>query len=76
MSLNKTTISTAIKTVLDANAGNENRTIQQTAGDLADAIIAAIKSLRITISTGTIAVQGSPSAQSNVTPITLTGVVS
>ena len=76
MSLNKSTISTAIKTVLNTNAGNENRTTQQTADELAEAIINAIKSLQITIPVGAIAVQGSASAQANTVPIVLTSAVS
>jgi len=48
---------------------------QKLAEDLADAIIGIIKKGKVTIVVppGTIQVQGSPSAQTNASPITLTG---
>ena len=73
--------------MLDKDAlKNELKTIMQTEGNdadsvanaLANAIDAYVKSAKVTVTApiGAIAVQGSPTAQSNVAPISIEGELS
>jgi hypothetical protein len=52
------------------------RAIDEYCNNTENAFYKAIKSLTITIPSAAIMVQGSPSAQSNVTPIVLNNVIS
>lgn len=72
--LDKDALKNALKTIMQTN-GND---ADSAANALANAIDTYVKSAKVTVTAqpGTIAVQGSPTAQSNVVPIQIEGELS
>lgn len=72
--LNKDALKNALKTIMQTD-GND---ADSAANALANAIDAYVKTAKVTVTapTGAIAVQGSPTAQSNVVPIQIEGELS
>ncbi|MBQ3840558.1 MAG: hypothetical protein II819_11595 [Fibrobacter sp.] len=72
--LNKDALKNALKTIMQTE-GND---ADSAANALANAIDAYVKSAKVTVTApiGAIAVQGSPTAQSNVAPISIEGELS
>ena len=65
-----------IKQVNTMKQEDADKAIQAYCDQLETSVYKAIKSLRITIPTGFIQVQGTPSAQTNIAPIVLNDVIS
>lgn len=72
--LDKDTLKSSLKTIFET----EGNTAESAANALANAIDDYVKSAKVTVTAqpGTIAVQGSPTAQSNVVPIQIEGELS
>lgn len=72
--LNKETLKSSLKSIMETEGNNA----ETAAAALADAIDDYIKTAKVTVTAlpGTIAVQGSATAQSNVAPITIEGNLS
>lgn len=72
--LDKDALKNALKTIMQTD-GND---ADSAANALANAIDAYVKSAKVTVTApiGAIAVQGSPTAQSNVAPISIEGELS
>lgn len=71
MALNKNSLKTALKAIFEAD-GNDAESV---ATALADAIDTYVKGAEVTVTalTGEVSVQGSPTAQENVAPLTFKG---
>lgn len=76
MALNKTALEKALKNVFTAERDPETAAAKA-AAEIAKAIDDYVKTAKVTVvaPTGAISVVGSPSAQSNAQPITITGEV-
>lgn len=72
--LDKDTLKSSLKTIFET----EGNTAESVATAIANAVDTYVKSAKVTVTapTGAIAVQGSPSAQSNVAPISIEGSLS
>lgn len=72
--LDKDTLKSSLKTIFET----EGNTAESVATAIANAVETYVKSAKVTVTapTGAIAVQGSPSAQSNVAPISIEGSLS
>lgn len=71
MALDKSTLKASLKTIFET-AGNNSESV---ATAMADAIEAYVKGAEVTVTAiiGEVAVQGSATAQANVTPLTFKG---
>ena len=71
MALDKNTLKNSIKAMFESRPSSD----EEAAGLLADAIEAYVKGAEVTVTalTGEVSVQGSPTAQANVTPLTFKG---
>lgn len=71
MALDKSTLKASLKTIFET-AGNDSESV---ATAMANAIEAYVKGAEVTVTalTGEVAVQGSPTAQANVAPLTFKG---
>lgn len=68
-----------LKTAAEANSKNDvtlNQALERLANVVADNVDAYIKTMTITIASGLVQVQGSPSAQTNAAPIVITNGIS
>ena len=72
--LDKDTLKSSLKTIFET----EGNTAESVANAIANAVDAYVKGATVTVTAqpGTIAVQGSPTAQSNVIPIQIEGELS
>lgn len=72
--LDKNTLKSSLQTIFET----EGNTAASVAAAMADAFDDYVKSAKVTVTAqpGTIAVQGSPTAQSNVVPIQIEGELS
>lgn len=81
MALDTGTLKSEILNAFTSQANNGNTSASETASALAEAIANAVEkyvksgTVKVTANTGQIAVQGSATAQANVSPITIEGVV-
>ena len=71
MALDKTTLKNSLKIIFESRPSSDEAAAEL----LADAIEAYVKSAEVTITalTGEVSVQGSPTAQANVAPLTFKG---
>lgn len=68
-----------LKTAAEANSKNDvtlDQALERLANVVADNVDAYIKTMTITIASGLVQVQGSPSAQTNAAPIIITNGIS
>lgn len=68
-----------LKTAAEANSKNDvtlDQALERLANVVADNVDAYIKTMTITIASGLVQVQGSPSAQANVAPIVIENGIS
>lgn len=68
-----------LKTAAEANSKNDvtlDQALERLANVVADNVDAYIKTMTITIASGLVQVQGSPSAQTNAAPIVITNGIS
>lgn len=72
--LDKSTLKSSLKTIFET----EGNTAESVADAIANAVDTYVKGAKVTVTapTGAIAVQGSPTAQSNVVPIQIEGELS
>lgn len=75
----KSDLKNDLKTAAEANSKNDvtlDQALERLANVVADNVDAYIKAMTITIASGLVQVQGSPSAQTNVSPIVIENGIS
>jgi hypothetical protein len=75
----KSDLKNDLKTAAEANSKNDvtlDQALERLANVVADNVDAYIRTMTITIASGLVQVQGSPSAQTNATPIVITNGIS
>jgi len=75
----KSDLKNDLKTAAEANSKNDvtlDQALERLANVVADNVDAYIRTMTITIASGLVQVQGSPSAQTNAAPIVITNGIS